>query len=103
MASKISPTRWPNKDDGSVLDYFIDFTDEFAEIGDGDTVASVAATVTSTATTPPLVPDSTDFTTTRAIVWLSGGLVGSSYVLKMDVVTTLGRTYSVDVKIKVIG
>jgi hypothetical protein len=80
------------KDPAAVLDYAINW----ATWLDGDTIA----TSTWTATTGITVDSSTN-TTTMATVWLSGGTVGTSYVVTNKIVTAGLRTDERSLLIKV--
>lgn len=72
-----------SKDPNAILDYQIDWS---AWLG-SDTIATSAWTVPAGITK---VSDTR--TTTTATVWLSGGTVGTSYVLQNRITTAAGRT-----------
>lgn len=106
---------WPVKDPDEVLDYDVDWTRRLYDEGElaladagtppetpSDTIA------TSTFVLPdqvgsdnPLVADSTENTTTRTKVWLSGGVIGQSYEIVNRIVTAGGRTMDQTVKLKI--
>lgn len=73
--------RVPSKDPNETLDYWIDYVD-----GDGDTIVSATwdIPVGLTGTNPTV-------TTTKATIWVSGGVIGTEYVFTGHIVTTLGR------------
>lgn len=87
-----SPLSWPAKDPADVLDYEFDVA--AALIGsDGDTVASVAVTV-SPAGTGALAVNSVAVDGTSALFWFAGGQAGTVYTVQVSVVTAGGRTIS---------
>ena len=73
------------KSSTEVLDYGFDWDDEYLETG--DTVSTSAWTVPT-----GITKDSDSNTTTATTIWLSGGTLGTSYVLVNTVVTAGGRT-----------
>lgn len=71
------------KDPNATKDYVVDWTDYLQ----GDTLA------TSVFTVPVgLTKDSETNSSTSAIVWLSGGTVGTIYTILNRITTTAGRT-----------
>lgn len=72
------------KDPDSTLDYTVDWTQWMSS---GDTIASVTWTVPS-----GITQVTSTNTSTKAIVWLSGGTVGQSYQVRCRIVTVGGRT-----------
>jgi hypothetical protein len=82
------------KDPNAVLDYVIDWGDEWLEAGDEIS--------TSTWTVPTgITKDSDTKTTTTTTIWLSGGTDGVSYDIVNRIVTTGGRTDDRTITIKV--
>jgi hypothetical protein len=71
------------KDPNAKLDYQIDWEDWL----DSDTITASTWTVTSGLT----VEDDTIFTTTDTTLWISGGLVGSTYRAVNHITTAAGR------------
>lgn len=76
-----------------VLDYDQDYSDVLVTSEEIDS-SDWAITEPEDATVPPLVIDSSEFTTSASKVWLSGGLVGVEYYLQNTVTTNQGRTYT---------
>lgn len=76
---------WPPKDPGEVLDYDINW---LPRLGTDTIVTSVWAIATGVA----LTINSNSFTPTRTKVWLSGGILGQTYLLKNTVTTATGDT-----------
>lgn len=71
------------KDPNSILDYGFDWEDWL----NGDTISSSSWVV------PTGITKVTDtFTTTTAVVWLSGGSLGSTYTISNRIVTAGNRT-----------
>ncbi len=84
----VAPLSWPPKDPSDVLDYEIDASQ--ALLGnDGDTVASLSVSVQ-----PPdeLLPGQSFVDGQTAIVWFSGGVAGTTYVVQATLMTAAGRT-----------
>lgn len=77
--------QWPPKDPAEVKDYDINW---LPELGTDTIVSSVWAIVAGTG----LVINSNQFSTTRTKVWLSGGTLGQTYLLKNTITTALGDT-----------
>lgn len=95
---------WPApKDPDEVKDYFF----RWADLLDGDTILSSDWVIVD-----PLVPtleiDDTDLqdddvsetTNTKSVVWLSGGDLGVTYLLRNRITTAGGRTYDRTMKLK---
>ena len=72
------------KDPNAVLDYAVDWSGWLA----------VSETITTSTWTVPtgITKDSDSHSTTKATVWLSGGMAGTRYRLVNRVVTNQGRT-----------
>ena len=84
------PLSWPAKDPGDVLDYEFDIS--AALVGnEGDSIASVTATVTPSAALD-LTVQSIAADGAVAVFWFAGGQVGTTYVVQVAVTTTSGRT-----------
>lgn len=82
------------KDPDAVKDYDVDWGAGW--LVDDDTISA------STWTVPTGITKASDsHTDTRAKVWISGGTVGSSYVLTNRVTTTQGRTDDRSITIKI--
>lgn len=89
---------WPAKDPGDVLDYQFDVS--AALVGNAsDAIASIVATVTPGG----LVVDSTAADGAVAIFWLSGGVAGTVYTLRISIVTVSGRSVSRSVLLPVVS
>ena len=74
------------KDPDAILDYSVDWS---AWLGT-DTIATSTWTLT-TGISQPVGKPATN-TTTTTTVWLSGGKVGETYVVRNEIVTAAGRT-----------
>lgn len=83
---------WPPKDPNEILDYDIDWTDRL----DGDTIASSTWTV-DVAT---ITMDSDSYSTTGTKLWLSSGVVGTSYLFTNRIVTAGARTMDQSVRLR---
>jgi hypothetical protein len=82
------------KDPNAVLDYVIDWGDEWLEAG--DEISTSAWTIPT-----GITKDSDTKTTTTTTIWLSGGTDGVSYDIVNRIVTTGGRTDDRTITIKV--
>lgn len=89
---------WIEKDPNATKNYAIDFAaegDSFLQ--DGDTLATVDWTVPA-----PLVKTNENIANSKAIVWLSGGVVGASYNVNCHFETVNGiiddRSFRVVIK-----
>lgn len=98
------------KDPQAVLDYPYDWAAAEDELGDaikpwlepGDIIVSVSSTVSTIVDDPnPLFIESTTFTDTTTIVWLSGGTVGKSYLVTIHVSTFDGREDDRTIEIRI--
>ncbi|TJW14459.1 MAG: hypothetical protein E5W82_10815 [Mesorhizobium sp.] len=85
---------WDPKDPDEVLDYVLDWEDRL----DGDTIVSSAWTIPVGS---GLTINSTSFTDTTTTVWLSAGVLLTTYELLNRVVTAGGRTMDQTVRLKV--
>jgi len=82
-----------NKDPTEVLDYTIDWE----TLLDGDTIATSEWAVDT-----GITQDSESETTTKAIIWLSGGTAGKQYTCTNTIVTAGGRTRVRSIAINVV-
>jgi hypothetical protein len=83
-----------SKDPGDILDYAFNWT---SWLGASETISSSTWTATPTGITI----GSNTFTTTQSTVWLSGGVEGSVYYVKNQIVTNQGRTVDRTMTIRV--
>ena len=93
---------WPDHDPDEQLDYDLDFTDA---LPDADTITSAVPTIL-----PVTVPALSEVTTTIDVagkivtVWLSGGLAGTAYEVRVLATTSnspariINRTVNVKVR-----
>lgn len=86
---------WPAKDPNDVLDYTLVWN---LRLPEGDSIQSSLWFTDSTS--PGLVMDSDSFDTETATVWLSGGVVGTTYRVTSRITTANGRTMNQSVKLK---
>lgn len=84
------------KDPDEVKDYGINWLPTL--VGNDDTIASSTWTIVSGS---GLTIDSNSYADTATTIWLSDGVVGTSYTLLNRVVTAGGRTYDQTVKLRV--
>jgi hypothetical protein len=89
--------KWPKKDPEEVLDYSVDWTARL----DGDPITDCTATLlTAAGVTVDLVSN----TATTSTVWLSGGTIGQTALIKFHIVTAayreMERTISVRIEAK---
>lgn len=89
--------KWPFKDPDEVLDYVVDWETRL----DGDTISTSDWAITPVSATDPLTEDSASNTTTRATIWLSGGLLDEIYEITNTIVTVGARTMEQTVKLKI--
>ncbi len=85
-----SPLSWPLKDPADLLDYQFDIAP--ALIGnDGDAIATLdIAIIPSNSGDLALTATAADGT--RAVLWLSGGIPGTTYTVTLTIGTQAGRT-----------
>ena len=84
------PLSWPAKDPADVLDYQFDITPAFVG-NDGDIITSIDAAVS------PNEPGGVAISTVVAdgaiaILWLTGGQAGITYVITLSIATINGRS-----------
>lgn len=84
---------WPVKDPDDYLDYCLDWTQRLV---DADTITTVEWMLSS----PDLVKDNESHDTTKAIVWLKGGLDKTTYSITCRVTTAQGRIMDQTVVLK---
>lgn len=95
-----APLSWPVKDPGDVLDYVFDVSPALAG-NDGDGIADLDVAITPNQP-GDLALNSVSADGASAVLWLSGGLVGTTYTITISIVTTNGRTISRSVFLPVI-
>ena len=84
---------WPAKDPDEYLDYCIDWTKRLV---DDDTIASVEWFLPST----DIEKSKESHDTSKAIVWITGGLAGTTYPILCRVTTAQGRIMDQSVNLK---
>jgi hypothetical protein len=97
MAIKL---QWSDKDPQAVLDYDLDWA-EWLTSYPGDTLSSATWSTPSPVTSPPLIASSPYLAGSKSVVWLSGGLAGSTYTTTCTIYTTGGRIDERTVTVKV--
>lgn len=97
MATKL---KWSDKDPSAILDYDLDWTDWLASYPT-DTLSTATWGAPSPVTVPALAKGSNYITGNKTVLWLSGGLDGSTYSLTCTITTAGGRTDERTVTIKV--
>jgi hypothetical protein len=92
---------WPAKDPNDVLDYAIDVSDVL--VGDaGDAIATLDLTIAPNAS-GDLALNASSAAGTVAVMWFSGGNVGTTYVVTISISTTSGRTIARAVQLPVLS
>jgi len=100
-ASAPAPLQWPIKDPSDVMDYQFDISP--ALLGnDADTIATLDVAI-APLTSPALSLSSTTTDGSLAILWLQGGLAGTTYTVTLLISTTNGRTVSRDLLLPVLA
>lgn len=89
------------KDPDAILDYSWDWTAYLATIS--DTISSVTFTLTSPATTTPLVKTAQSNTSLIAKAFLSGGTLGATETCTCRIVTAGGRTDDRTIYLKIVA
>lgn len=84
-----------SKDPQAVLDYAVDWS-KWLAVTDGEAISTSVFTVPS-----GIVKDLESNTTTKGVVWLSGGTVGTDYLVVHRITTNQGRTNDFSFTIKV--
>lgn len=85
---------WPAKDPDEVLDYQLDWS---AEMSDGDEIITSTWFIDSV----DLVEQSSSNTATTTTIWLTGGVLDTSYALLNRVQTVAGRTLDETVHLRI--
>ena len=93
------PLIWPVKDPGDVLDYILDLSGALAG-NDGDAIATLDASIYPDAT-GDLTLHSSSADGDQAILWLAGGVAGTTYAVTVVVGTNSGRVFSRTVSLPV--
>jgi hypothetical protein len=95
------PLAWPAKDPTDVLDYLLDITDALA----GDTGDGIATLDVGIVPNGPgdLVLNSSSASGTHAVLWISGGQIGTTYVVTVTIGTVGGRTIARAIQLPVIS
>lgn len=89
------------KDPDATLDYFFDWTDYLALIGDTILTATIVLTTPASATNP-LTKVSQSTTTTTVRVFVSGGLLGATESITCRITTAGGRVDDRTVYLKMV-
>ena len=96
-----APLVWPPKDPGDVLDYQLDISSAVSG-NDGDVIVTLDVLIT-----PSNVGDLSLLSSTadgsRAIVWLQGGIAGTTYTVTLTISTEAGRQLSRSISLSVIA
>lgn len=88
--------KWPDKDPEEVLDYPSSWS---KLLGDTDELADVVYSLPDTPT--GLTIASSSYEATVSTVWLSGGTLGSQYLVDILATTAQGRTFNRTVAIRI--
>jgi hypothetical protein len=86
------PLVWPVKDPGDVLDYVVDLSEALAG-NDGDSVATLDVSIAPD-NPGDLTLHSSSADGDLAILWLAGGISGTTYAVTVLVGTNSGRVFS---------
>jgi hypothetical protein len=90
---------WPIKDPGDVLDYVFDLSDALAG-NDGDAIATIDVSIYPN-NTGDLTLQSSSADGDQAVLWLAGGVAGTTYAVTVVVGTNSGRIFSRTVSLPV--
>jgi hypothetical protein len=93
------PLVWPIKDPGDVLDYVFDLSDALAG-NQGDAIATLDVSIYPD-NTGDLTLQSSSADGDQAILWLAGGIAGTTYAVTVVVGTNSGRIFSRTVSLPV--
>lgn len=99
VAGPVLPPVWPSKDPADVLDYEIDASAAWID-DDGDTIATVAAAVLPAG---ELVVGESAVMGRIAVLWISGGVAGTIYTVRVTLGTASGRTLARAVMLPVVA
>jgi hypothetical protein len=94
------PLAWPVKDPADVLDYLFDISAALSG-NDGDCIAELDVEIGPN-NPGDLTVDSAAADVATAVLWLSGGAAGTTYMVTISIVTTNGRTLSRTVLLPVV-
>ena len=100
-AAAVALPAWPAKDPADVLDYQFDITPALSG-NDGDAVATLDVAI-SPANPGDLSLASAAADGARAVLWLAGGQVGTTYSVTLTIGTQGGRTLSRSVLLPVLA
>jgi hypothetical protein len=96
-----APLSWPAKDPTDVLDYMLDVTDALAgDAGDGIATLDISIAPNNAG---DLVLNSSSATGNYAVMWMSGGQIGTVYVVTVTIGTISGRTIARAIQLPVIS
>ncbi len=99
--SSIVALAWPAKDPTDVLDYILDVGDMLS--GDpGDGIGTLDVSI-EPAAPGDLTLNLATATGTRAVLWLSGGQIGTTYTVTLTIGTNGGRVLNRSVQLAVIS
>lgn len=101
VASALPPLAWPIKDPADVLDYQFDIGSALTG-NDGDAISTLDVAIAPSAP-GDLALASAAADGARAVLWLSGGQAGTTYVVTVTVGTQAGRTLSRSVLLPVLS
>lgn len=96
-----APPTWPAKDPADVLDYQFDIAPALSG-NDGDAVATLDVSI-SPASPGDLSLASAAADGSRAVLWLQGGVAGTTYTVTLMVGTQAGRMLSRSVLLPVVA
>lgn len=92
LARSNLPLRWPSKDPADILDYQFDISPALAG-NDGDAIQTIDVLISPSAE-GDLAMLSSAADGTRAVLWLQGGVAGTTYDITIMVGTETGRAIS---------
>ncbi len=95
------PLQWPPKDPGDILDYQFDVAPALTG-NDGDSISNFEVVI-SPSDAGDLSLASTAADGSRAVLWLQGGQVGTTYSITLTIATQAGRTLSRTVLLPVVA
>ena len=81
---------WPTKDPGDTLDYVVDYSEALA--GDNGDAIETLDVVISPNQTGDLTLTTSGADGSQAILWLTGGQIGTTYSVTVSVTTNNGRS-----------
>ena len=95
------PQAWPAKDPSDALDYVFDISEAIAG-NEGDSIATLDVAI-NPANPGDLTLQSSSADGGQAILWLSGGISGTTYAITITTGTNSGRVISRTVSLPVIA